>query len=372
MFESSPRDRESAQGPLDVSRRTVLISAAGALGVLGRGLSARPEPSGLRAAIEALSGPETGPAADNLVSNEDSYPRIAGLIERDVPKDGVYLGVGPDQNFTMIAHARPRWSFIMDYRRRNLLLHLVHHALFRLSDDRAAYLERLTARRAAPGLDEKSSAEELVEAFAQAPMERPRLDDAIADVRRVLTPLGIVRDSEWKALATIQAKLAGPGVNARFLAMPMYPTFGQMIRTTDAEGRPAHFLSKGPLYQVVRDAQRGEGVIPVIGDFADPKAFDRLGRWLRDRGLSIALAYVSDVEFFLLRAGRKTFDAYARGLESLPWLSGARLARTSTREVRHPKRVRPDSSTTIVVPVAKLLQDWRAGGLRDPDALFRD
>ncbi len=34
----------------------------------------------------------------------------------------------------------------MDYRRRNLLLHLVHKALFMLSLDRVAYLSRLTAR----------------------------------------------------------------------------------------------------------------------------------------------------------------------------------------------------------------------------------
>ncbi|MEJ7638668.1 MAG: hypothetical protein WKF75_12010 [Singulisphaera sp.] len=53
--------------------------------------------------IAELSEPETGPAADNLVSNEDSYPRVAGELARRTPREGVYLGVGPDQNYTLMA-----------------------------------------------------------------------------------------------------------------------------------------------------------------------------------------------------------------------------------------------------------------------------
>ena len=58
---------------------------------------------------------------------------MAGAIERRVAPGGVYLGVGPDQNFTYIAHARPDLSLIVDYRRRNALLHLLHKALFGLA-----------------------------------------------------------------------------------------------------------------------------------------------------------------------------------------------------------------------------------------------
>ena len=374
MFGSSKADPKS-KPPETITRRSALAGIGGALGASlwseARKFASSSEPaSQLRDAIERLSGPETGPAADNLVSNEDSYPRIAGQIAEDAPRNGVYLGVGPDQNFTMIAHSRPRWALIVDYRRRNLLLHLAHYALFRLSPDRVSYLERLTARKPTAKLSEASAGRELVEAFSKTTMDRRRLDSSIADARKVLGPLGIVRESEWAALATIQAKMAGPGLNARFLALPMYPTLGQMIQTPDAEGRSAHFLSQEPLYQVVRDLQREERVVPAVGDFGDPAAFERLRRWLREGELKIALAYVSDVEFFLLRVGK--FDAYARGLESLPRLSGAMLARTSTREVRHPQRVRPDSSTTIAIPIAQFLDAWRAGRIRDHDALFRD
>ncbi len=68
--------------------------------------SSRPatQPSGRSS---ALSERETGPAADNLVSNEDSYPRVAAEVARSCPPGHVYLGVGPDQNFTLLARRSP-------------------------------------------------------------------------------------------------------------------------------------------------------------------------------------------------------------------------------------------------------------------------
>ena len=73
--------------------------------------------------------------------------------ERAVPdngfrgvKGGVYIGVGPDQNFSYIARLRPAEAFIVDIRRDNLLLHLLFKALFELARNRVEYLALLTGR----------------------------------------------------------------------------------------------------------------------------------------------------------------------------------------------------------------------------------
>jgi hypothetical protein len=318
--------------------------------------------------IRELSQRETGPAADNLVSNEDSYPRVAAEVARLCPPGGVYLGVGPDQNFTILSHAKPRLAFVMDYRRRNLLLHLVHKALFTLCGSRVAYLTRLTSRT--PGrLPLDPTAEELVAAFQDAKFDRGLLEETVADVARVLQPLGLVAEAEWDDLATIQAKLAGPGMNARFLALPMYPTFGKLVKTRDRQGTPAHLLASEARYQRVRDLQRGDLVIPLVGDFGGPLSLPKLGDWLRARSLRLSLLYVSDVEFFLIRAGR--FAAYAENLALLPWAEGAQIARTSTREIAHPDRMRGDSSTTILRAIASFLRSARSGQIQTADDLFR-
>ena len=317
--------------------------------------------------ISDLSEPETGRPADNLVTNEDSFAGVADGLDRLAPKGGVYLGVGPDQNFTYVAHASPRLAFIVDFRRRNALLHLAHKALAALSPDRVAYLERLLGRRA-KGRPADPAADDLIAAFEGVELDRARLDSTIAEVASFLHPLGVVADAEWPELATIQAKLAGPGLNARFLALPMYPTFGRLVRSRDRLGHPAHFLAREDWFQAVRNAQIGDRIIPLVGNFAGPSALASLADWLRRRGLAVSAFYASDVEFFLLRSGR--FATYAANLAKLPWAEGAVLIRTSTREIPHPDRRPGDSSTTILRPVAPFLEAARAGRIRTLEDLF--
>ena len=213
-----------------------------------------------------------------------------------------------------------------------------------------------------------ASADDLVAAFAASSCERARLDAAIAEVAAVLRPQGVVRDDEWPALATIQAKLAGPGLDARFLALRMYPTLARLIRTPARDGKPAHFLAEESLYRSVRDLQRDDRVIPLVGDFAGPTSLPRLGDWLRSRGQAVGVLYISDVEFFLLRSGR--FVGYVDGLARLPWAEGAVVIRSSTRPLESPERVPGDSATTILRPMARFLVEAKSGRIKTPDDLF--
>ena len=319
--------------------------------------------------VEALSGAETGPHADNLITNEDSFGRIACEVAARAPAGSAYLGVGPDQNLTLIAHARPSMAVVVDFRRRNLLVQLVHKALLSLADDRAGYLSRLMARRPVPPIDQDSDAAQIIAAFGTVPFDRARLDATILEVAGVLRPLGVVDPSEFAAIATIQAKLAGPGLDARFLSLKMYPTLARLIATPDRLGRPAHFLAAERLYRTTRDLERLGRVVPAVGDFADPSTFRRLANWLGRVGLRLGTFYASDVEFFLLRSGK--LPAYAAGLARLPWADRAILVRTSTREINHTDRVAGDSSTTIVRSAVRFVADATAGRIRGVDDLFR-
>src|SRR5690349_23925296 len=84
---------------------------------------------------------------DNLLSNEMQVSTVAAALAKQVPPSGVYLGVGPEQNFTYIAAIKPRIAFITDIRRGNLNEHLVYKALFELSATRADFAARLFNRR---------------------------------------------------------------------------------------------------------------------------------------------------------------------------------------------------------------------------------
>ncbi len=323
----------------------------------------------LATVVDQLSDSSDGPHADNFVSNEDSFPRVAATLAKRAHPGGIYLGVGPDQNFTYIAQARPALAFIVDFRRRNLLLHLLHKALFSLAVDRVSYLERLTARHVRR-FPLSPTAEDLVDAFSKAPFDRNRLDQTISEVVAVLRPLALIRDEEWSTLATIHARLAGPGIHARFLALRIYPTFARLMTTTGRDGQPSHLFARESFYQVVRSCQLGDRVIPVVGDFSSLSTLPRLGDWLRKRGFSVDVFYTSDVEFFLLRSGK--FSPYLANLIQLPWSREAVIVRTSTREIVHSERFAGDSSTTIVRPVARFLKAAKSGEIRTLDDLFAE
>lgn len=55
-------------------------------------------------------------SSDNLLSNEDGLSAVAAALGTRVKPSGIYLGVGPEQNFTYIAATRPRLAFITDIR----------------------------------------------------------------------------------------------------------------------------------------------------------------------------------------------------------------------------------------------------------------
>ena len=88
--------------------------------------------------------------SDNFVSNEGRFQIVhSGTRTARATPGGLYIGVGPEQNFTYIAAVRPRMAFIIDIRRGNLHEHLLYKALMEMSADRAELSVALVFARAA-------------------------------------------------------------------------------------------------------------------------------------------------------------------------------------------------------------------------------
>src|SRR3954447_6439572 len=78
--------------------------------------------------------------SDNFVSNETTFQFVIPELKNTIKPGGVYMGVGPDQNFTYIVNLEPKISFILDIRRQNMLQHLMYKALLEMSVDRAEFV----------------------------------------------------------------------------------------------------------------------------------------------------------------------------------------------------------------------------------------
>src|SRR5262249_19644808 len=109
--------------------------------------------------------------SDNFVSNELAFQEVLTSLTDGRKPGGVYLGVGPEQNFTYIAALKPKIAFVFDIRRQNMLQHLMYKALFEISKDRADFISRLFSRPRPPGLEQDLSAVVMFNAF----------DDVLAD-----------------------------------------------------------------------------------------------------------------------------------------------------------------------------------------------
>src|SRR6186713_999890 len=89
------------------------------------------------------SEPDGNFRSDNLVSNEIWLQYVIPDLLARSRQGSVYLGVGPEQNFTYIAALKPKMVFITDVRRGNLHMHLMYKALFELTNNRAEFIEML-------------------------------------------------------------------------------------------------------------------------------------------------------------------------------------------------------------------------------------
>src|SRR6266853_6990019 len=87
-----------------------------------------------------------------FMSNEREFPSVIPELKKSIKPGGVYLGVGPEQNFTYIAATQPKIAFIFDIRRQNMLEHLIYKAAFETSANRAEFLARLFSRKSPAGL----------------------------------------------------------------------------------------------------------------------------------------------------------------------------------------------------------------------------
>ncbi len=118
--------------------------------------------------------------SDNLVSNELWLQHVIPDLLKTMEPGRVYVGVGPEQNFTFIAALKPAMAFIIDIRRGNLDLQLMYKALFEISSDRAEFVSRLFSRTRPEGLTEQSTAVEMFAAFKDVDRSQALHDETLS------------------------------------------------------------------------------------------------------------------------------------------------------------------------------------------------
>ena len=263
--------------------------------------------------------------SDNFVSNETTFQYVIKELKRARP-GGVYLGVGPDQNFTYIVAMQPKMAIIFDIRRQNLLQHLMYKALIEMSSDRAEFISRLFSRKRPAGLDSNSSAEQLFSAFEDVQADRSLFLENLQAIKKHLEERhGFRLSAEDKSSIeyVFRAFFAGgPGLTYNGVGVAGFgrgrmPSYSELMQMTDGEGTNRSYLGNEENFKILQDMEQRNLIVPIVGDFAGPKAIRAVSGYLKQHDAFVTAFYVSNVEQYLFQQ-EDDWSKFYRNVETLP------------------------------------------------------
>ena len=307
--------------------------------------------------------------SDNFTSNETSYLHVTDKLRELGATGGAYMGVGPEQNLSYIAKIRPRIAIIVDIRRQAVIQHLLYKAVFQLSPTRSQFLARLLSRPL-PKEKEKAAALEasvrdMVTYFRQASPDNEAYTANLAEIRKT-----IENDFQFPLVEADQASLdyvyrsfRTQGLNISYQmgrgGSGGFPDLGDLIIEPDLRGRLGNFLAVTEDYEFVRDLQRRNMLIPVVGNFGGKKALAAVGDYLRKNGYTVTAFYLSNVEQYLFDDG--LFSAFANNVRKLPLTDKSLFIRGVPNRYSHPAQIPGHRSSTILQQMTVFLKDFDEG-----------
>ena len=257
--------------------------------------------------------------SDNFVSNETSYQWVIPELLRTTRTGGVYLGVGPDQNFTYLVALRPKMAFIFDIRRQNMLTHLMYKALIEQSADRADFLSRLFSRPRPPHLDTLSAPESLFVAYQLMPPDSAAYRRNMVSIIDQLSKKHhfTLSPEDTASIGYVYRSFVayGPDItynsNQGRSGYGRMPSYAQLQIETDSAGLHRSYMANEANFRVLKQLEADNLVVPLVGDFAGPTAIRAVGTYLKEHHAGVTAFYLSNVEQYLFQQGddwRHFFD----------------------------------------------------------------
>jgi len=323
--------------------------------------------------VTQLSEPQGFFDSDNLISNETDYLHIVGRLPDLGIRNGVYLGVGPDQNFTYIARIRPKYAFIIDIRRGNMIQHLLYKAIFELAPTRQEFLSILFSKPMVDA-DAKSDAEtigEIVARLDRIPGDSNYLQQNTQRVKSLVGGYGIpLNPGDLDGLEQILATLYTQHLDLRWeWRSPWrrgvyFPRYREILLAREPTGAYGNFLNDKEEYDYLRDLQADNQIVPVVGNFAGKHTLKEIANYIKVRKDFVSAFYLSNVEYYLLPDG--VMHQFAMNVRRLPVADNSVLIRAfvNARWGNHPARVGRHMMTTVMQYMTSFNEIYAAGRYR--------
>ncbi len=261
--------------------------------------------------------------SDNLLSNEIWLQRVIPELTTTVKTPSVYMGVGPEQNFTYIAALRPKMVFLVDIRRGNFDLQLMYKALFEMSADRAEFVSKLFSKKRPAGLDRSSSAAEIFAAYRNVETSEALFKENLKAINDLLVTKHhfALSDGDLTGVEYVYHAFYnfGPALNYSStggFGGRSQPTYAELMASTDEAGVSRSFLANEENFLFLKALEGKNLLVPVVGNFAGPKAIRAVGDYVKTRGATVSAFYLSNVEQYLYQD--RIWSNFCRNVATLP------------------------------------------------------
>jgi hypothetical protein len=307
---------------------------------------------------------------ENFLSNELGFQMVIPSL-KDTVKPGVYLGVGPEQNFTYIAALQPKMAFIIDIRRQNMLELMMYRAFFELSPDRADFLSHLFARKRPLHLDAQSTPEELFASYDGIQDDPLLFKKYLSDAIDLLVKQHkfALSDDDIASIGYVYRVFvkSGPGIDYQAGAAGFggggSPTYMDLMTMNDGHGKNRSYLGTEDAYRTMRDMEMKNLIVPLVGDFGGPKAIRTVAQYLKDHDAKVMAFYLSNVEQYLFQdsAWRRFYGNVAM----LPIDGSSQFIRTANNGGAQGQfRGFSMRFVTLLSPISDILNAFQEGRVR--------
>jgi hypothetical protein len=312
--------------------------------------------------------------SDNFLSNENAFQTVIPDLKASLPAGGVYLGVGPEQNFTYIVALRPKLAFIVDIRRGNLLEHLLYKAFVEMSSSRGEFLSRLFARKRPADLPVNATADVLFAAFENAMPNGELFKDNLQAAKDKLLKdhKFALSDDDMKGLEYVYSAFFRGGVDVDYSFSPNggtgfnggFPSYRELMSETDGQGENRSYLATEENFRTLREYHKNNAIVPVVGDFGGDKALRAVGDYVRQHNATVTAFYTSNVEQYLFQEAY-AWRRFLQNVATFPIDSKSTFIRSISNRgfpFSQFRRISPSArASTALCPITELIKAFNAG-----------
>jgi hypothetical protein len=323
--------------------------------------------------------------SDNLVSNEHTFQYVVPALKKAARPGGVYLGVAPDQNFTYMLAVDPRMAFIVDIRRGNLHTLMMYKALIEMSADRADFVSRLFTKKRPAGLTASSSALDLFTAYDLVQTDVSNDGAAYKANVKAMDDWLVTHDGlplpkdDLDGIAAVYSQFYwyGPAITYSSSSSSQgvqmgtsYPNYQDLMCANDGQGHARSYLASEDNFTQLKSLEERNLIVPIVGNFAGPKALKAVGSYIRAHGATVAAFYVSNVEQYLFPtnlggSSGSDWQLFYNNVATLPVDDASTFIRSvSQRNGFTGTMLGPDGRGSGLDPMAAFIKDYQAGRIQ--------